>query len=65
VPEKNLGPARFEFSPERDGVTIYLSGQREPSDVVQFSLSRSDTARIVELMCKNAGLPAPWTGQSC
>lgn len=59
----NTGPGSFEFAPERDGVTIWAWGQRDPSVRVELSLTRSETARVVELLCKNAGLPAPWTGQ--
>lgn len=59
----NNGPASFEFAPEHDGVTVWVLGRDNPSVRMEFSFSRSETARVVELLCKNAGLPAPWTGQ--
>ena len=62
---QNWGPGRFEFVPERDGVTILLSGaHRPPGDHSQVSLTRREAAAVVELICKNANLPAPWAGQS-
>jgi hypothetical protein len=57
------GPGRLEFAPDRDGVTVWAWGRSNPSVRAEFSLSRSEAARVVELLCKNAGLPAPWTGQ--
>lgn len=57
------GPASFEFAPERDGVTLWAWGRDNPIVRMEFSFTRGETAAFVELMCKNAGLPAPWTGQ--